>query len=229
MQFSAIRTEVQTLLIDASTAVVNLTPNFVNRAITKLQQKHNFKVMEAKQAYTTTALTRTLGARPSNWKEARGVPYYVWNLGGFTQLVYAPSEADALAAFGNSTDTDYGSPRALLEDEDTASFLAYPYPDSLSDYSDGQYRITVPYWKYLPVLSADTDTNWFTENATQWVIYQAVAEGFYANEDVNQATVWEKRASREYGDVLLADKRRSLANVNTLVPHLGARKPHLEE
>lgn len=229
MDFAAIKSEVAVLLIDSPTAITTLSGSFVNRAIRKLQQKHNFKVMEAKQAYTTTTLVRTLGTRPSNWKEPRGKPYYIEDTGGLREFVYAPSEADALAMFGDNPSFDYGSPRALLEDDGADAFLIYPYPDALSDYADGEYRITVPYWKYLDALAGDADTNWFTSNAEQWIIYQSVSEGFFANEDEQRAQLWERRAMREYADVLLADKRRRLANVETFVPHLGARRPHLEE
>lgn len=229
MDFAALKTEVATLLIDAPTAITTLTPSFVNRAVRKLQQKHNFKVMESEVAYTTTALTRVLGSRPSDWKESRGKPYYVYNTGGMREIVYAPSKADALAAFGNNVSFNYGSPRAVWEDDLPGEFQIYPYPDGLSDYANGEYRLTLPYWKYLGNLIAESDINWFTSNAEQWIIYKAVSEGFFANEDESRAQMWEARANKEYADVLLADKRRRIANVETFVPHLGARRPHLEE
>lgn len=229
MDFAALKTEVATLLIDAPTAITTLTPSFVNRALRKLQQKHNFKVMESEVAFTTTALTRLLGPRPTDWKEPRGKPYYVSETGKLHEFVYAPSKADAIAAFGDNPDFDFGSPRAIWEVDLSGEFDIYPYPDALSDYADGEYRVTLPYWKYLGNLIADSDTNWFTSNAEQWIIYKSVAEGFYANEDEGRAQLWDRRADREYADVLLADKRRRIANVEAFVPHLGARRPHLEE
>jgi hypothetical protein len=227
--FAALKTEVQTLLIDAPTAVSSLTGTWVNRAIRKLQQKHNFKAMETEVAFTTVVDTRSLGARPADWKEARRKPYYIEDLGTIRELIYVDDKSQALAAFGDDTDYDFGSPRALFEDEEAAAFLIFPYPDALSDYSDGEYRLVLPYWQYLDALVGDEETNWFTSNAEQYIVYQAVAEGFYANEDEDRALIWERRAMSQYADVLLQDKRRRLANTDTFAYHTGARMPQTQE
>jgi hypothetical protein len=227
--FADLKTEVQTLVIDTPTAVTTLVGNFVNRAIRKLQQKHNFKVMESEIEYQTTSLSRTLGARQGDWKEARGNPYYLSESGSLREMHWASSRANALARYGDNVDFHYGAPRLLVENDLSSELEVFPYPDGLSDYTNGEYRVTVPYWKFVGKLIADGDTNWFCDNAEQWIIYQAVSEAFYANEDENRAATWEKRAMAQYNDVLLADKRRRLAETTTLVPHLGAYMPHTQE
>lgn len=228
--FANMKTEVLTLVIDTPTAVQTLVGSFVNRAHRKLQVKHNFKVMESEVSFTTNtaqADTRVLGARPSDWKMPRGNPYYIESLGGFMELSYAPSKGEALARYGNDPDLDYGSPRVIVEDDLPQEFDVYPFPDGLSDYSDGEYRITIPYWKFLSPLVSDNDEDWLTTNAEQYIIYQAVAEAFYANEDEQRAQIWERRAKPEFDDVVKQDKYRRLGEVQSLVPHLGARMPHL--
>ncbi len=227
--FAELKSEVQSLLIDADTVVQNLTGKWVNRAIRKLEAKHNFKVMEASQSFTTTAFQRRLGSRPGDWKMARGKPYYIESLGEIRKFGWAPSESEALAATGNNVDLDWGRPRLIFDNDLPGEFDIYPYPDGLSDYDDGEYRVVVPYWKFLGQLISDSDTNWFTTNAEQWIIYQSVAEGFYANEDEARAQTWETRGMREYKDVLWLDKARRMGDVENFIPHLGAISPHTDE
>lgn len=226
--FSDLQTEVTTLLIDTPAAISTLVPRFVNRAIKKLQSKHNFKCMESSVTLTTTTLTRTLGNRPGDWKQSRARPYYSASLGGMGDI-YFTSQANGEAKYGTNADLDFGSPRLIAEDEATGSFLLYPYPDGLSDYDSGEYTIVIPYWAYLPDLVLSADTNWFSLNAEQWIVYKAVSEGFYANEDEGRAQLWEARSMKEYSDVILTDKVRYLASTDTLVPHLGALRPHTQE
>ena len=45
--FLELMTEVRGNIIDLPTFVTNNVPSYVNRAIRELQNKHNFKVMEA--------------------------------------------------------------------------------------------------------------------------------------------------------------------------------------
>lgn len=227
--FAEIKTEVLANVIDTPSAIQTYVGNYVNRALRKLQVKHNFKTMESDQTYTTTFGTRVLGARPSDWKQPRGKPYYVEQLGGIRELHWTSSRGNALAQFGDSSTLDIGPPQLMFEDDLSAELNVYPYPDDLSDYTDGEYRLVVPYWKFLGKLISDGDENWFTTNAEQWLIYQATAEAYYANVDIATAQVWETRAAKEYKDVMLLDKDRRLAETRSLVPHFGAYMPHTEE
>lgn len=229
MNFTELQTEVKTLLIDTPTAVQNLTPTWINRAIKKLQQKHDFKDMETEIVFVTIKNVRLLGNRPSNWKKPRGKPYLIWSLGGsVSDIVWVSDKANAEAQWGTNSALDFGQPQGIVEDV-SGVFNAYPYPDGLSDYSDGEYRVTVPYWGYTSTLVNSGDSNWFTSNAEQYIIYQAVADGFFANEDEQRAQIWTARAEREYKDVLLIDKQRRRAETDTFVMHLGARRPHTQE
>lgn len=225
--FGSLKNEVLLLVIDTPTAVQTLVASFVNRAVRKLQTKHNYKVMEAEATFTTAEATRALGIRPSNWKMARGKPYELDDRGFATGMFYL-DRANAVFRYGDSTD-DTGNPRTLVENDQTGNFDVYPYSDGNSSYDDGEYRVTVPYWAYLNPLLSDSDTNWFTNNAEQWIIYQAVAEAFYANQDEAMAQIWETRAMREYKDVIDLDKQRIYAETDVMIPHLGAMRPHTEE
>lgn len=227
MNFGEIKTEVGTFVIDLPATVTALLPNLINRAQKRLQ-RHNFKIMRAEATFTTTVGTRLIGSRPALWKEARGNPYYVEDLGSVREMFFA-DEANAVARYGNNPDLDFGDPRLIVEDATAGQFNVYPYPDGISDYSDGEYRITVPYWTYFAPLAADADTNWFTQNAENYLVYDAVAMAFYANEDEGRAKVWEVLALKEYNDIINTDKMQSVAEVQSFVPHLGALRPHTQE
>lgn len=229
MNYGELKTEVLTHVIDTPTSVQTLVPNMVKRAVRKLQQKHNFKVMEAEISFITTPLNRTLGDRPTDWKQARGNPYIIEFNGRLVDMSWLASRSDAQFRWGTNSQFDYGRPQGLFEDDLPQVFTVYPFPDALSDYTDGNYRVTVPYWKYLGNLIADGDSNWFTDNADEWIVYQAVSDAFYTNEDEQRAQVWAQRAKTQYADVLLLDKDRRLAETQTLVPHIGARRPHTQE
>lgn len=229
MNYQQLQTNALTLVIDTPAAVQALMPTFVNWAVKKLEDKHNFKVMEYDATFTTTFGSRIIGTRPADWKLPRGNPYYVEELGAGRELFYIPSKAEGVMKYGDNVDLDYGEPSLVYEDDANNQFILYPYPDGVSDYADGEYRLVVPYWRYLPTLVNPTDTNWFTVNAEQYLIYQAVAEAFYANEDENRAQTWEVRAAKEYKDVVFRDKQRRLGEVQSLVPHLGALMPHTQE
>lgn len=226
--FASLQTEVQTLLIDVPTAVANLTGTWVNRALRKLERKHNFKDMEMTATFTTVTQTFNLGTRPSNWKQANGNPYYSEPPNGREFEMVWTDRANAGSRWGSDTTIDFGAPRALVETS-AGAFQVWPAPDGLANTTSGQYLVTVPYWGYLDDLAASNDTNWFTVNAEEWIVFQAVANGFYANEDEKRAQLWEVRAIKEFKEVLDLDKRRRLAETQDLVPHVGARRPHTQE
>lgn len=223
--FLDLKNEVLLLVIDTPTAVQQLVGTFVNRAIHELQRKYNFKIMEASASYTTTIATRSIGALPSDWKAPRGEPFVLRQLGPGYQLDWGTDPDSWVTEFGTDSSLDKGAPRLLVRNTSDELDI-YPFPDGQSDYSGGEYRIRVPYWKYLPAFASDSDTNWFADNATQWIVYQAVSEAFYANEDENRAQTWETRAMRKYKDVLLEDKQMRLAEIQTLTMSLGAVSPY---
>lgn len=227
--YAELQAETLLLVIDTPTAVQNLVPSMVRRAVRKLQVKHNFKCMEAETTFITASLNRTLGDRPTDWKMPRGNPYYIEQLGQTRDLQWVSARADAQARWGTSTDFDYGRPQGVYEDDLSQVFTVYPFPDTLSDYSDGNYRVTVPYWKYLGNLIAPGDTNWFSDNADEFIVYTAASDCFYANEDETRAQLWKTRAQMEYKDIVMVDKDRRLGETQQLVPHLGAYKPHTQE
>ena len=219
--FLQLQDEVKANIIDLPTAVVNVVPSLIIRAMRKLQEQHNFKVMEGQQSFVTTLATRVLGAVASDFKEARGLPWETADEDGMVRkLIYAPRREAIWPAIHEE---DEGRPLIILDGQPnsagTRSYEVYPLPDGNSDYTDGEYRITIPYWKYLPDLSANGDTNWFTVHAEEYLLFQATADGFVKDWDEERALFWTQLAQAKYRDVLNLDKRQRFAEVDTLVPH----------
>lgn len=248
--YSELQTEVATNLIDVPTAVQALIGTYLNRALKTLQVRHNFEVMKATTGVLITAAdTRVLSAVPADFKEFRldpvnGVGPYLIHASGDTQELQigygrASVEADIPTDAGgeNEDDTVVGPPQLILRSEPTSeagasNFEVWPLSDGLSLYANsdaGEYRIVIPYWKFLTALSASGDTNWFTTNAEEWLLCQATAYGFFTNEDEERATIWTQRAAEKLQEVIGRDKRLQVSRVQTLIPHpdaMAARHTH---
>jgi hypothetical protein len=112
-------------------------------------------------------------------------------------------------------------------DAGARNWEVYPLPDESADWGDGQYRVYVPYWRFLPDLVADGDTNWFTTHAEEFIVKMAAAEGFFYDWDEERGTLWEAKAGSELRDAVVRDKQELLAGVDTFVPHMGQNEPRV--
>ncbi len=226
--FEALQTRVKRRVIDLPASVTSEVPDLINEAIRELEDFHNFRVMRTSVDATTVEGERKLVTKPSDFKSFRGRAYLTSNLGIVSEIVVGANIQAVLKKFGTGTDDDRGAPKALLEDEESAAGVSnidvYPLPDALSDYSNGLYRVTVPYWRYLTALSGNSDTNWFTVNAIQWILAKATAEAFALNWDLAREAQWLAKAAVGRSLVVNLDKRIWLGGFDTLVPHRGARE-----
>lgn len=210
-------------IIDSPAAITAAIPTLINSAMRDIQKEHNFKVMEAiSTGNLTTVASHTFMSKPSNWKEARGDPWFVEDTDGAQrEMKWSQNRTDMLHYF---TEDDEGWPTILLDAEpsnelNATTFEVWPLPDGLSDYVDGEYRISFPYWKYLTALSANGDTNWFTLNADEYLEFQATWRAFAVDWDEERMAVWAQLAENERKKVIKADKISRLGGVTTLVPH----------
>lgn len=225
--YSDIQTKVQRRVIDLPTAVTAEVPDLVNWALLEIQRQHNFNIMRADVTYTTVAATRDLGDLPTDFKQFRGLPFYTNNDGSTSNMALANSLADVHLSYDDATE---GPPSVLMPqapetESGTTPLHVWPLPDDLSDYSDGEYRITVPYWKYLTALSSASQSNWFTNNAEMYLVFRATAEAFDINHDDANFAKYVTKANAEFAKVMRADKLQSLLGVDTLVPrYRGARQ-----
>lgn len=217
--FAQLKTRVEGYLIDRVTFTDNLIGDWINKAVREAEERHNYQHMRARLEATTTVDTRLLVAKPSDWKEPqRAAPWFLRNDGSTKEMAWSvPMQVRRQFAEGD-TDDD-GDPELLVEAEDDVNnLLVYPYPDGGSDYVDGEYRIKVPYWAFSADLVNDGDTNWFTDNAEWFLTFYAAAEGFLANRDTQEATIYLERAEAERQKTVRVSKRTQAKGPRTLVP-----------
>jgi hypothetical protein len=235
--FLEIQEAVAGIIIDTPTATVNQVPNFIRRAMRKLHWKHDFRVMQKETSVlVTTVATRVLSVTPSDWMKPRGAPYEIAADGSVRELIWAPNRVAVLRELGDTrggeadSTVHSGPPAVILQSEPTtdlggSNLEIYPLPDGLSLYANssaGEYRVVVPYYRFLPALSASGDTNWFTVNADEWLTYQAAAEGFFHDHDEERGTIWAQKATAVFQDVVQADKLDRVSAVRELVPSPNA-------
>ncbi len=241
--FQTLQDRVTRRVIDLPAAVTAEVPDLINKALRTLQEFHNFKVMETETAQlTTTVATRPLSAAiPANFKEFRGLPYLVKDDGSTRDLLLAAHRAAALDVFPLNDPNDKGEPKLVLDPEPTddtgaRTLQVFPFPDGLSDWSGGEYRVVVPHWRYVAVLSDGTDENWFTSNAEWYLTFQATAEAFYLDWDEARGQLWETRAGGfapdgravgEFNRVLRQDKLARLGSVRQLAFSLDVFGPQI--
>ena len=229
--FSALQTRVNRRVIDLPAAVTAEVNLLINAAIRTLERKHEFKVNEAETvALLTVAAQRTLAtAVPTDYLRARGKPRLIEDGGGDKRMVWLSSRQAARDQYTDSDTPETGEPEALLDPEPTEAgvrtFEVYPFSDSNSDYTGGEYRIRVPYWRTLTALSADGDSNWFTTNAEEYIVAQASSEAFLLDWDEERAAVWATRGNVHFQEVISTDKLFRLGAVDTWVPSLDAGGP----
>lgn len=219
--FLTIQQRVTRRIVDLPTAVSTEVPLLVNESIRTLMDLHNFWCMRAELQFNTNAAATNAhvigqipqGTSPWQWKEPRGNPYYVLGIGATREFGYASSRQQAYRSYDPFDPNSKGPPRMMLIGEPDNTTVAdpsnpdvlsnnmnievYPYPDGQSDWTTspaGEYRVNVPYWAFLPDLSADGDTNWFTQNAERFIVDFATARGFMMNYDEQRANFWYQQA-----------------------------------
>lgn len=228
--FATLKARVESYMVDAPTETVALIGHWLNGAAKYAMDTHNFRFMEETAAFTTdsTAATiaekRALGDKPDDWKEARTDPWLLEGDGGTKEIRWLPSESEAVRQYAEEDPYDKGEPRSILETPD--GFLVYPLPDGQSLWSDGEYRVRIPHWKYLSDLSEDSDTNWFTTNTEDYLTWKATAEAMLFNRDEQRGALWAAKAGTfdpatgkmtgELARIIRLDKRSRLPRRLTL-------------
>ena len=241
--FQTLQDRVTRRVIDLPASVTAEVPDLINKALRTLQEMHNFRVMGTEQKLlTTTVATHPLSAAvPANFKEHRGRPYLVKNDGSTLDLLLAANRNAVLDVFPLNDANDKGEPKLVLDPEPTddtgaRTMEVWPFPDGLSDYSGGEYRVTIPYWRYVAALSGGTDENWFTSNAEWYLTFQATAEAFYLDWDEPRGQLWEARAGDfspdgravgEFRKVLRQDKLARISSVRQLAFSLDVFGPQI--
>lgn len=230
-----LRTRIAEHVYDAPAHVNNAKiDEWINRAIKKLQERRNYRVQRATSEFNTVVGNRILAAVPGDWKEPRTdtSPYYRRQLGDTTQMQWGGSEQDVRREFTFNEADDKGAPQwlwvglPLAGDLGAANIEVYPFPDGLSDWTSapvGEYRVLVPYWKYLPVLSSDGASNWFSVNAEDFIEFYGQWRAFRATWDQTRTNECLQLMRNEERDVWRKNVMEELQGMTTLEPRTDVR------
>lgn len=218
MDLQTIESYVTGYLLDEVASTNALATELVNKAIRDAERReYNFKHMETSLSVVTTADLQLLDARPALWKQSRLRPSLSRFDGTRKELDWTDEqEAWRWYPLTTAPTTDNGQPEVILVTE--TQLLVYPEPDGESDWGDGDYRLVIPYYAYKADLVNTTDTNWWTDNAPWYVIFQAVSEGLVRNREETRAAVYASKAEAEYRGAKGADVQNKLPERLTLIP-----------
>lgn len=227
--FSALKTRVKDYLIDVPTKTNALVGDWINLAVREAEERFNFKHMKSITTLTTTEGTSNLSnpiiARFKSFKEpAFSILDDEFNT--MRELGMMVSSSDVFRRFGSD---ETGAPEYISFEHNPDRIVVYPIPDGESDYSDGEYRIFIEFWRYSAPLVNNSDTNWFTDNAEWYVTFRAVAEGMLFNRDHGEAEIYFGRANAELLKHVRTNKQTQHRLPRQVVPRTGvygvSRKP----
>ncbi len=166
---------------------------FINIAMRKIENspKHNFKYM---RSYATGTLSDGdyVLAYPTRYKAIQA--FYVQDTSDAYRLMKKNVLAYALSVYPYIS--DYKSfPEIAADDDANDQFLIRPTVDDT-------YTYNLYYYAYSAELSADGDTNWWTDNYWEILMYRALHEGCMYIKDVQEAQVWMAKYQEAFDDII---------------------------
>jgi hypothetical protein len=232
MAFSDLQTQVQQIVIDLPPAVTAQIPTLINEAIISAERRYNFRAMENSVTTVTTvgSLTLTPDTIPY-FKEYRDQgPYllrYFIKAKSFVATTGPDAALAALADINNPTEPAFLI-NTVNETTGEVDFQISPYPDNLSDWPDGNYRLVIPYYNYTAPLVNPGDNNWFTNYMADYIYRQAAGHAFAMDWDYQSEAFWLQEAEKRFKEAQKADKMNRLSGADELVPMWqGANQPRI--
>jgi hypothetical protein len=213
MTFDEIVDAVEAILQDLPDETRAMIPYWVKEGQRRIEDSHGFLSMESGAIFTAAADTAVLGARPADYRSALDDPYLIDGFGRDTRLRWIQQSKDIIDQFSGIDDPLMtGRPKAIEETAD--AFIVWPRPDALSPvgsvYTDGLWRIGIPYWKRHATLGGEIQNNWWTDNADRYLMNHAASQGFLMNRDYPEHARWEGETLLEKRRLVNFDKRARL-------------------
>jgi hypothetical protein len=230
--FLELRTRIEESVIDLPTTVQSRIPTLVNQAIREMQRMYNFRAMET--SAVLVSVENSLVPTPATialFKEYRDKGPYLLEYLSQARRYVTTAQSNADLAILSDVDNP-SEPLFLINAVNPTSgvttFSISPYPDTNSDWPDGDYRIVVPAYSYSANLVADGDQNWFTNFADDYIELQAASEAFRLDWDFDKMALLAQHANNKLKSIIKADKMNRVSSVDTLVPMWrGANQPQV--
>ncbi len=163
------------------TDLIDIVGDFINIAMRKLEKDNsafgNWKCMEKRKQTVTNEQYISI---PTGYKEP------IWFSVIENNLYYPIKKVSQLDILENVYDsTQKGRPLYYATIYATQEFLLIPAPDK-------EYTFELYYYGYTPDLVDDSDTNWWTENAWEVLLYGALLEAEpYLYGDEKRIILWK--------------------------------------
>jgi hypothetical protein len=189
--FTQLSTSVSNWLHRADlTAVVE---DFIMAGEWKINRLLRIRAMEAD---LSVAIASGVAALPSDYVQLK----FAYISGTPTQ----PLQRKTAQWIGENYPTRSSSGKPLYIGRQGSNFVFGPYPDSA-------YTVAGVYYKRLDPLSGANETNWFTANAPDLLLYAALCEAApYLKNDIRIA-VWQAKFTEALGQVQGEADREELA------------------
>lgn len=181
MNFLTLKNKVKTYINSDATPLAGDWINLVQRQI---QRQYNFKNMEVRSTTSTSEMYISAPPSPNLIKEIISIRVQE-DSRYYTLIKDSPTHAFMSYPFPSD---EKGRPVLYAVMPATNEIVVRPTPDKV-------YLFDLYYYRYLPELSADTDTNWFTDNAWEILFYGTLIEGsaFANNEKIG---IWQELYER---------------------------------
>jgi hypothetical protein len=195
------------LIDDNPDAVARIVPE-IQKAQSDLETRsYKFLVQEAVISPTPQCTTGSpeLCAVPSDWIEPNGDPFF-YQIAPFDQigfvtppLSWESSIEEMLKIYPPAlSPSTYSMPSLLYIEPILGKIYLSPWPDDT-------YTIWVPYYKRLASLAAGSDSNWWTDNAEDYLAFRAAARVLSFNRDPEYMK-YEVMAEAEFKRLKRVDK-----------------------
>ena len=139
-------------------------------------------------------------AFPTRYKST--IDFRINNSGSRNKL-YQEGKSTAINIYPDLS-ADIGEPLMFSSDHANSRFILRPTPDS-------NYTYYLEYYNYLTLLSADSNTNWWTDNAWEILLYAALlqAEPYMKNDA--RITLWGNLLKNALNGLIRAEKNEIFA------------------
>ncbi len=167
--------------------------DFINIAIRKIENspKHNFKYMKSYATGPFVSGDYTL-AYPTRYKAIQA--FYVLDTNNKYIRLDKQTLSHALSRWPYISEfKDF--PEMAADDDANSQFIIRPTIDQT-------YTYNLYYYAYSAELSGDTDTNWWTDNYWEVLMYRALHEASMFVKDVNEAQIWMTKFDEAFGDIV---------------------------
>lgn len=176
------------------TDLTTIIPTLINQAQRKLERENWNCMMEHK--YTSASDSALVF--PTDYKSV--ISFKVLNNGTYYDLEHTDLD-DLINRYATS---QTGVPECYASNHATSEFMFGPAPDTTYDFY-------LYYYKHLTALSGDSDTNWWTNNAEELLVYGALleSEAYIGTDD--RLPVWKAFYDDTYQALRKSEKEEQFA------------------